>query len=156
MKQLDDFDIKFETLGKSTDNRFLRDSLSATAFVKEVNLKKLLLIKAMKTEDYCDVFCPDSEKESFPIIYEISENITCDIKDSSFFDENCLKKLEQNSMNLIGEENLDKIMKFYSKLVNEEPELTDDHSLQLNDYINKILCNQDKETYIKVSLKKLF
>jgi hypothetical protein len=37
MKQLDDFDIKFETLGKSTDNRLLRDNLSATAFVKEVN-----------------------------------------------------------------------------------------------------------------------
>ena len=45
MKQLDDFDIKFETVGKSTDNRLLRDSLSATAFVKEVNFKKITLIE---------------------------------------------------------------------------------------------------------------
>ena len=108
----------------------------------------------MKTEDYDDVFCQESEKVPFPIIYEISENIICDIKDSSFFDENILKKLERNSKNLIGEENLDKIMKFYSTLVNEEPELTDDHSLHLNDYINEILCNHDKETYVKVSFTK--
>jgi ABC-type phosphate transport system substrate-binding protein len=112
----------------------------------------------MKTDEYDNLFSKDIETDKIPILYDIS-TLTYEMHENpnqTFLDKDALGKLETRSIQLIGEENYTNIMSYYFKLVNEVPELTDEHSTKLNDYINETLKDQKKEIYLKVKIIILF
>lgn len=106
----------------------------------------------MKTDEYESIFSKDIDIDKLRVLYDIT-NLEFDnqeIPNHTFLNKETLEKLESQSIQLIGEENYNRIVSYYLKLVNEVAELTDEHSSILNDYITETLKDQKKENYIKV------
>ena len=74
----------------------------------------------MKTDEYQTKFSKDIDIDKLRVLYDITnlEHDIQEIPNHTFLNKETLEKLETQSIQLIGEENYNRIASYYLKLVN--------------------------------------